>query len=422
MTLISLENVSKTYLLAGADKANTAILKKALGLYHGNEKEILSATDLNIEEGEIVGIIGRNGSGKSTLLKMISGIISPSSGTITINGKISAILELGFGFNPELDAIQNIRFVSSLMGISKQDLRQTIDEVLEFAELKEYVHQPIKQYSSGMRARLAFGIATATSPDILIVDEVLAVGDGIFRRKCNHRMQNLIARGKTVLYVSHNMNSVRSLCNRVLLIEKGEIVLDGDPKAVTQAYEEIMNTGSLASPEKYKQLIEPADPTKISVLNFKNETKNIDVSLTDCTLLSEEYQQTGTVEYLSGQQLVVEFVFACSVDNVSVGIAIKDHQGLAIAGIVEPSFSSDIEHIEKGTALKVNWEFDLKMLPGTYFFAVDIRQQNRENSLYVVEDVIAFKVVTAEKHRNVGVVNIDRAVSHTITDRCSPSP
>jgi ABC-type glutathione transport system ATPase component len=140
----------------------------------------------------------------------------------------------------------------------------------------------------------------------------------------------------------------------VLLIEKGEIVLDGDPKAVTQAYEEIMNTGSLASPEKYKQLIEPADPTKISVLNFKNETKNIDVSLTDCTLLSEEYQQTGTVEYLSGQQLVVEFVFACSVDNVSVGIAIKDHQGLAIAGIVEPSFSSDIEHIEKGTALKVN--------------------------------------------------------------------
>lgn len=414
MELIRIENVTKDYLLAGAEKANISVLKKALGIYHGKESKVLNDISLDINEGEIVGIIGRNGCGKSTLLKMISGIITPSSGKIFIKGKVSAILELGFGLNPEFNAFQNIRFVSSIIGIPRSKLSETIADVLNFAELKEYAYEPVKHYSSGMRARLAFAIATATSPDILIIDEVLAVGDGIFRRKCNHRMQSLIEKGKTVLYVSHNMNAVRDLCNRVLLLEKGNVVLDGDPKTVTRAYEEIMNTGGLKDPDKYRELINRENGIKSTDIDLRFETKQADITLKQCTFDSLEYKQTGQLTYLGSDTLKLSFSFSEQANNISVGIAIKDHQGQTVAGVVEPSFLQDIDEVKAEDTLEVIWEFDVRILPGAYFVAIDIRQNNRSDSLYVIEDAITFKVTPKKKHRNVGIANIDKSISHSI--------
>ena len=196
----------------------------------------LNDVSFSVQRGEIIGIIGTNGSGKSTLLKVISGIFKPTNGTVITAGRVAPMLELGSGFDYELSGSENIFLNGAIMGYSEEFLKRKYDEIIEFAELGEFIHQPLKTYSSGMMMRLAFSVATLVDPEILIVDEILAVGDERFQEKSRKRMMNLMNGGTTVLMVSHNLNQIRDMCSRAIWLDKGKVRNDGETKIICDAY------------------------------------------------------------------------------------------------------------------------------------------------------------------------------------------
>ena len=201
-------------------------------------QEFLALKNINftVKRGESWGLIGKNGSGKSTLLKLISGIIRPYQGNVTVNGSISPLIELGAGFDPELTARENIFLNGALLGYSKRFIESHFQEIVDFAELNDFIDVPIKNFSSGMSARLGFAIATVQKPDILIVDEVLAVGDFAFQQKCKERMENLLSNGTTLLFVSHSIEQVKELCSKAIWIDNGEVRAIGETHSVSQEY------------------------------------------------------------------------------------------------------------------------------------------------------------------------------------------
>ena len=196
----------------------------------------LDNVSFEVKKGEVFGIIGLNGAGKSTLLKIVSGILKPTSGEVIRRGTIAPLIELGAGFNGQLSGLENIYLNGLLLGYSKKFIQEKLDEIIAFSELEEFIHMPLKNYSSGMKARLGFSIATCVQPDLLIVDEVLAVGDIRFREKCENRIQSMVTSGTSVLFVSHSLSQVQRLCQRVLWLEKGRVREIGEVTAVLQQY------------------------------------------------------------------------------------------------------------------------------------------------------------------------------------------
>src|SRR5690625_4081314 len=197
----------------------------------------LKNISFQIKKGERVGILGLNGSGKSVLLKTIAGVLKPTTGDISVNGTLAPLIELGAGFDPDYSGRENIFLNGAVLGYSKKFILERLDNIVEFAELEDFIDTPLKNYSSGMRARLGFSIATLVEPEILIVDEVLAVGDHKFRKKSESKMLSMFDSGTTVLFVSHSINQVRRLCNRAIWLHEGKIVMDGDVKTVSEEYE-----------------------------------------------------------------------------------------------------------------------------------------------------------------------------------------
>ena len=234
---IKVENLSKVYKLYDNPIDR---MKEALHLrgkkYH---KDFYALNDVSFEikKGETVGIIGKNGSGKSTLLKIITGVLTPTSGNVTVNGKVSALLELGAGFNPEYTGIENIYFQGNLMGYTREQMDTRVDAILAFADIGDFVYQPVKMYSSGMFARLAFAVAINVEPDILIVDEALSVGDMVFQAKCSAKMRMMVESGVTVLFVSHSLAQVKQICNKAIYLRLGSIVDYGDALKVCDRYQ-----------------------------------------------------------------------------------------------------------------------------------------------------------------------------------------
>lgn len=237
---IKVENVSKVYKLY--DKQIDR-LKESINPFSGKyHQEFFALQDMNfvIEKGETVGIIGKNGSGKSTVLKLITGVLTPTTGEIEVNGKISALLELGAGFNPEFTGMENIYLSCTIMGYSKAEIAQRVPDILSFADIGEFVYQPVKMYSSGMFARLAFAVAINVDPDILIVDEALAVGDITFQAKCYKKFREFKEAGKTILFVTHAMDSVLRYCSRAIVLNSGSKVAEGNPKEMVDIYKKLL--------------------------------------------------------------------------------------------------------------------------------------------------------------------------------------
>ena len=241
--MISVKNLVKKYNIY---QKPIDRLKETLSLTHKvYHKEFcaLNGLSFEVEKGEAIGILGKNGSGKSTLLKMITGVLTPTEGSITINGKIAAILELGTGFNQEYTGIENIYLNGTMMGYTREEMEEKVNSVVEFADIGEFINQPVKVYSSGMFARLAFAVAINVDPDILIVDEALAVGDTRFQIKCINKMKELKEKGTTILFVSHATEQVKRFCNRAMWIRDGKIVEIGDSSEIGDMYEEFMKYG-----------------------------------------------------------------------------------------------------------------------------------------------------------------------------------
>ena len=235
---ISVTNLHKSFKLPTeqASGLKQAIFNHLRGIKGYKEQTVLKGLTFNIKKGEFVGIVGRNGSGKSTLLKILAGIYYPEKGDVTINGTLVPFIELGVGFNPELTGHENVYMNGALLGFSNNEMDKMYDDIWDFAELKDFQDQKLKNYSSGMQVRLAFSIAIRAKGDILLLDEVLAVGDAAFQQKCTDYFNTLKNTDQTVILVTHSMENVRRFCDRAILIENGEITIDGDPSTVADAY------------------------------------------------------------------------------------------------------------------------------------------------------------------------------------------
>ena len=238
--VIQVKNLTKMYKLY--DKPSDR-LKEALGLTRKKlYKEHYALRDVNfdIQEGECVGIIGTNGSGKSTILKIITGVLTPTQGEVKVDGRISALLELGAGFNMEYSGLESVYLNGTMIGFSKEEIDARLDDILEFADIGDFIHQPVKTYSSGMFVRLAFAVAINIDPEILVVDEALSVGDVFFQAKCYHKFEEFKKQGKTILFVSHDLSSVSKYCDRVILLNKGVKLDEGSPKQMVDLYKQLL--------------------------------------------------------------------------------------------------------------------------------------------------------------------------------------
>lgn len=241
----------------------------------GKEKNIkefyaLKGVSFEIGKGECVGIIGHNGAGKSTLLKLLTGVAFPTSGEIEINGRLASMLELGSGFNPELTGMENIYFNGSLNGLTKEDIDSKLRDILDFADIGKFIEQPVKNYSSGMFARLAFAVAINVDPDILIVDEILSVGDVGFQVKCMEKFNEFKKKGKTILYVSHGLGTVKKFCDRAIWLQKGEVVDDGNSVIVVERYYNLnFNPANIEQLKEHKSDI-------INSISVKSNVKNVE--------------------------------------------------------------------------------------------------------------------------------------------------
>jgi lipopolysaccharide transport system ATP-binding protein len=266
-TLVKIEGVSKVYPRVHKSRER---LQAFVSLLFGREPvhgaKVLSNINLDVVRGQSLGIIGQNGAGKSTLLKVLTGVIQPTQGRVMVHAKIAAMLELGAGFQPDFSGMENVRMKASLMGLSNRELTERLDDILEFADIGEYIHEPVKHYSSGMVVRLGFAVITACRPDLLITDEVLAVGDESFQKKCIRWLQQYLEQGGTLLLVSHSMYVVQKLCQKALWVHDGGVEQYGDVFPVTQAY--LAWHEKRNAKEKEKQIKASGDGTYYRIEQF----------------------------------------------------------------------------------------------------------------------------------------------------------
>ncbi len=379
------------------------------------EHWVLRHVNFDILPGEAIGIVGQNGAGKSTLLKMITGTLQPTEGQVLVNGRIAAILELGMGFNPELTGRQNVVHASGLMGVSTDQILQTMPAIEEFAEIGEYFDEPVRTYSSGMQMRVAFSVATAFQPEILIIDEALSVGDAYFQQKCFYRIGQYRDNGGTLLFVSHDPNIVKSLCTRAVLIDNGRLISDGSPKDVIDLYQGMIAKKSdmgekevLFSKETLTQAIK-GRATSI--------TTNGDAELVSIQLLNSEDEEIVYLE--SERELTVRYKIKFNKDfeRPAFGLIIRDKLGKSIFETSTYSMGLIEDPISNGQVVIVTFGFYLNLKSGQYSFSVGVankgfsRSEFEEYSL-LMHDVQQLQVIeSAESIFYGGVFNMKPTVT-----------
>lgn len=269
---LRLKEVSKRYRIRReSETAGGSLLQKLASLTRKEDFWALKDVSFEVPRGQALGIIGHNGAGKSTILKLLSRITVPSAGEIMINGRLSALIEVGSGFHPELTGRENIYLNGSILGMMRREIKEKIDSIVEFAELRQFIDTPVKRYSSGMYVRLGFSIAAHLNPDVLLLDEVLAVGDAAFQRKCIERIRELKQGGKTVVFISHDLRAVQKLCDRVILLKRGQIEADGNPAEVIELYQSSSQQMSATAAGGVQA---PSGEALVTSLNFYDDTGN----------------------------------------------------------------------------------------------------------------------------------------------------
>lgn len=372
MSAIEIKNISKAYALYKnkKDKIKEALLP-GKRVYH-KDFYALNNISFTVDHGECVGIIGLNGSGKSTLLKIITGVITQTTGQININGKISALLELGAGFNPEYTGMENIYLNSTLMGYSNEETEKRIPEILAFADIGDFIYQPVKTYSSGMFVRLAFSIAINIEPDILIIDEALSVGDVFFQQKCYQKIRELTGKA-TVLIVSHDMNAMTKFCDRVLVMNKGNLVFDGAPQEAVTRYFKIKQgelKGSIKDMKDTSTLGLDLSYFKIPDGSKYSGNMNAIIKKYCCTFNGHHDVEICEESDVMKVSMIVESKI--DIDNLIVGYQVRDKYGNEVFG--QTSITSNMEYTElkKGESIitfEVQWP---EVREGDYFITLGI--------------------------------------------------
>lgn len=404
---IEIENLTKIYKLYSkpVDRVKETFSLRKKNYY--NEFYALNNVSFAIPKGSTIGIVGRNGSGKSTLLKMLNGVLQPSNGTININGKVSALLELGAGFNMEFTGRKNIYLNGTIMRIPKEEMDKRVDDILKFADIGDFIDQPVKTYSSGMFVRLAFAVAINVDPDILIVDEALAVGDTRFQLKCMDKFLEFQKAGKTILFVSHDVNSIKRFCERTIWLNKGQMIMDGDTDEVTDQYTDFLK--SELPIEEFMGNVHAKQKQEEEQLKVTEEmVESVDIAeVTEVRMYNENSAEITDIEHGETVRLSIRYIVnETNVEKPVLGVAIRSIDNKYICGLNTLLDEKSIPW-ERGMN-----QFDLiydgfNLIGGNYYFdvalmdstaSVNIDYKTKAKVFFVKMGYIAEGVVVLNHH------------------------
>ena len=404
-TAIKITNLTKIYKLYARNRDR---LKDSLGLSKKasyKEHYALKNVDMEVKTGESVGIIGVNGSGKSTILKIITGVLNPTSGDVEINGRISALLELGAGFNMEYTGLENVYLNGTMMGFTEKEIDERLQDILDFADIGDFVHQPVKTYSSGMFVRLAFAVAINIDPEILIVDEALSVGDVFFQAKCYHKFEEFKKMGKTILFVSHDLTSFAKYCDRVILLNKGVKLAEGNPKDMVNMYKKLLvhqlDEETLEDVSGKSSIVEKSADGKAWKNNFEVNPTVTDygekqAEIVDFAIIDQYGAYSSIIEKGSVYKVKAKIHFHETVKNPIFTITIKNKQGTDITGT-----NTMFERIETGTVNAgeeriVTYEQQMNLQGGDYLLSLGCTGYVGDNFVvyHRLYDLVSFNVLS----------------------------
>jgi ABC-type polysaccharide/polyol phosphate transport system ATPase subunit len=405
---IVVQSVSKRFRIY--ERAADLAWEVLTGRPRHREFTALDAVTFSIARGEIVGIIGRNGAGKSTLLKIIAEILEPSTGRVEVNGRLSAILELGSGFNPEYTGRENIYLGGLCLGLRREDIRAREADIIAFSELEAFIDQPFKTYSSGMQARLTFSVAVSINPDILIVDEALSVGDAKFQRKCFRKFEDFRASGATILFVTHQSGVVEAICDRAIYLANGTVAFDGPPgEAVARYFQNLFGqeteptcTGKESSVEAQAKAVEACN------LSAKAERRygTGEVTITQWGLHDEGGAPTSIC--LSGEPYRLFCDARCNVESIEgleIGIGVNTKTGIVLAAHNSAKHRVRLPPMRKGDVIRVTLDMNMNLGPGDYFVTFGAWSLHAERHYDRRVDAFHFSV-RAEPELDLSLVNL----------------
>lgn len=376
---IQVENISKVYKLYQKPSDR---LRESLSLTHkkySRDHYALSHVSFDVKRGETVGLIGTNGAGKSTILKVITGVTNPTEGTLTVNGRISALLELGAGFNMEYTGVENVYLNGTMIGFTEEEIDARLPEILEFADIGDFAYQPVKTYSSGMFVRLAFAVAINIDPEILIVDEALSVGDVFFQSKCYHKFEEFKKMGKTILFVSHDLNSVAKYCDRVVLLNKGTKLAEGTPAKMVDLYKRLLVNQAGEANAEGKVDITLKNELVISPNSWMSQMKlNPDLQeygekiakITDFAILDSKGQITNIVEKGKKFSIKIKMDVLDHVEEPILAVTIKNLHGTDITGTNTTYEGENMGILHPGDCRIATFTQDMNLQGGEYLISL----------------------------------------------------
>ncbi len=444
---IRVENLAKRYEIytQPADRLKQMVLPRLQRFMHrpvrGYFHEFWALRDVSfdVHRGETVGIVGRNGSGKSTLLQIICGTLTPTLGQVSVHGRVAALLELGSGFNPEFTGRENAYLNATVLGLSREEIDARFEDIVAFADIGEFIEQPVKTYSSGMYIRLAFAVAINVTPDILVVDEALSVGDELFQRKCFSRIEAIRENGATILFVSHAANAVVELCDRAILVDAGEMLAQGQPKKIINDYHRLLYSPTGEAARIRKTIRNDEDPRLKDLTDCKGEVNVALLPVNDAHETQETYdpqlKPESTAIFASKGAVITEvklltesgrpvnglvrgrrYRFCFNVDflkpvfKVRFGCLIKSVTGLPICGTMSHAALRDGLVVERaGESATVEFLFDCMLNPGTYFMNAGVFgvEEEQETLLHRIADAVAFRVLPIEENKSTELVDFN---------------
>lgn len=403
-------------------------LKETLSPTHKNYHRdfyALNGISFDVKKGQTVGIIGTNGSGKSTILKIITGVLTPTSGNLQVNGVISALLELGAGFNMDYTGIENIYMNGTMMGFSRKEMEEKLDDILEFADIGDFVYQPVKTYSSGMFVRLAFALAINVEPEILIVDEALSVGDVFFQAKCYRRMEEIRQNGTTILMVTHDMGAIIKYCDQVVVLNKGNFIAQGEPGKMVDLYKKILanqmddlselndfsGEKAISKKEAAKARQEGLMKEKLTVNPNRTEYGDKKAEILDFGLLDERGNVTNLLlkgEYFSIKERIH---FHAEIESPIFTYTIKDKRGADLTGTNTMFEASDVKAVKNGDEYEVEFKQKMTLQGGEYLLSMSCTGfENGEHVVYHrLYDIVNITVISNKN--TVGVYDMEPEVS-----------
>jgi ABC-type polysaccharide/polyol phosphate transport system ATPase subunit len=419
-TVISVKGLSKSYRRYRSPVDRMKALLHPFGKKYHKDFWALREINMEVEKGTTFGIIGQNGCGKSTLLQVLCGILQPTKGKVEVKGKVAALLELGAGFSPEFTGRENVYMNGALMGLTREEMDERFEAVADFADIGDFIDQPVKHYSSGMYVRLAFAVAINVDPDVLVIDEALAVGDDMFKRRCYKKFEDFQKQGKTILFVSHTMGTVLSLCTRTMLLDKGTMVHVGSPKEVVNTYNNIL----AEKEEEYAKRLRGGKPAvKEDERLKKPETASIkdsrfgagDAELLEVKIIDEEGRSVTLLEFGKVYTVKITALFKKEMEEPAIGFIVKTLKGLDVCGTSTFVADRPIGRVKAGTTVEVDFQHKMRLNAGSYFISPGVVEFAAGNRIVHdrILDMIAFKVVG--KGTSFGLVDMDASIRLTVS-------